>query len=109
TKQQVSRVFLFIVIPLLIFHVFSFHAQSKLSTFTKSQLELIDWPKIPRGYLCTMDDNQSLKLANLQQRLEESERNTILAATYGKQLLEQNQILHVKLEETVKEYATKVE
>ncbi|XP_069942597.1 tropomyosin [Cherax quadricarinatus] len=56
-----------------------------------------------------MDDNQSLKLANLQQRLEESERNTILAATYGKQLLEQNQILHVKLEETVKEYATKVE
>ncbi|XP_064098037.1 protein Spindly-like [Macrobrachium nipponense] len=47
--------------------------------------------------------------AQLKLRLEESERNLITAAKYGKLLLEENHELHVKLEETIKEYSMKLE
>ncbi|XP_047493121.1 protein Spindly-like [Penaeus chinensis] len=53
--------------------------------------------------------SESTKIAELQQRLEEAEKNTIMAATYGKQLLDENHELHTKLEETIKEYAIKIE
>ncbi|KAG7157341.1 Spindly-B-like [Homarus americanus] len=56
-----------------------------------------------------MDTNESSKFAELQQRLKEAEKNTILAATYGKELLEENHELHTKLENVIKEYATKIE
>lgn len=50
------------------------------------------------------DDINQLKL-----RLKEAEKNTIMAATYGKQLLDENHELHSKLEETIKEYSLKIE
>ncbi|XP_042878974.1 protein Spindly-like [Penaeus japonicus] len=53
--------------------------------------------------------SESTKIAELQHRLEEAEKNTIMAATYGKQLLDENHELHNKLEETIREYATKME
>nr|XP_045601389.1 protein Spindly-like isoform X2 [Procambarus clarkii] len=56
-----------------------------------------------------MDECQNSKLNDLQQRLQEAEKNAILAATYGKQLLEENHDLHTKLEDTFKESTTKIE
>ncbi|XP_071517718.1 protein Spindly-B-like [Panulirus ornatus] len=56
-----------------------------------------------------MSGDQSLKLAELQQRLDEAEKNTITAAMYGKQLLDENHELHTKLEDTIKEYAAMIE
>lgn len=53
--------------------------------------------------------SESEKIAELQQRLEEAEKNTIMAATYGKQLLDEHHELHTKLEETIREYTTKLE
>lgn len=52
---------------------------------------------------------ENTDVAQLKLRLEESERNLITAAKYGKLLLEENHELHVKLEETIKEYSMKLE
>lgn len=41
-------------------------------------------------------------IKELQQRLEEAENNTVLAATYGKQLLQENHDLRAKLEDDQK-------
>lgn len=56
-----------------------------------------------------MDEDQKTTVTQLQQRLEEAEKNVVMAATYGKQLLDENNELHTRLEETVSEYSTKME
>lgn len=54
-----------------------------------------------------MNDEGS-KLAELQQRLEEAEKNSITAAMYGKQLLDKTHELQTKLEDTIKEHGTAI-
>ncbi|XP_068216037.1 protein Spindly-like isoform X2 [Palaemon carinicauda] len=52
---------------------------------------------------------ESTDVPQLKLRLEEAEKNAITAAKYGKLLLEENHELHVKLEDTIKEYSLKLE
>lgn len=46
-----------------------------------------------------MSKHGQLGIEELQKRLEEAEHNTVLAATYGKQLLQENHDLHAKVED----------
>ncbi|XP_076047126.1 protein Spindly-B-like [Oratosquilla oratoria] len=56
-----------------------------------------------------MDVDAEINIAELQRKLAATEENNVLAAMYGKQLLEENQSLHEQLEDTIKEYAQKLE
>ncbi|CAL4201061.1 unnamed protein product, partial [Meganyctiphanes norvegica] len=56
-----------------------------------------------------MEMDQSEKISSLKRRLDESEQNTMLAAKYGKELLESNSELHKQMEEMLTEHNKKIE